>query len=530
MENAKPKALRAEKSWNADNRYQLKLIPMNVKNMAAMIGNLLKPGTTLSQRVARGGLWIFALQITIRLLGFVSTIILARILAPSDFGLFGIALMAMSALETFSQAGLGAALIQKEQDITPYLNTAWTVQVLRGVLLGLLLFITAPYVAAFFESHTAKPILQVIALSPLIRGFNNIGLVYFDKELQFHKNFAYWLTSSLANAIVAISAVLLLGNVWALIFGLLAGDIAQLTMSYIIHPYRPRPRFISGQFKELFNFGRWVFGSHIILYLVMQGDNILVGKLLGSSSLGFYRMAYQISSMPATEVTHVISQVTFPAYSKIQNDTHRLKEAFLKVFQITTFLSIPLVGLIFVFSSDFTRIFLGEKWQSMVPAMQILAFAGLLRSIEGTTGPVFVAIGKPVYDTLGQLLRLFILAIFIYSFTVNYGISGTSLSVVASFLVVTIYFIFIIIKVTGCRLIELSRLIFFPLISTLPAIVMIIIIETKFSIEIWGFFLLFLIFSLIYFVLIYLFNIFSNYKMWLFIKDQFNIFKSSLIL
>ena len=126
------------------------------------------PSTDLRARVIRGGFWVFGLRITNQFFGLARIIVLARLLAPADFGLFGIALLAMSALETFSQTGFSAALIQKKKDTGPYLDTAWTVQVIRGGVLALIAFLIAPYVAAFFDAPAARPILQVIALSMLL--------------------------------------------------------------------------------------------------------------------------------------------------------------------------------------------------------------------------------------------------------------------------------------------------------------------------------------------------------------------------
>jgi len=490
------------------------------------VTNLLKTDETLSQRVTRGGLWVFGLRISNRLLRFASTLILARVLAPTDFGLFGIALLAMAALDTFSQVGLNAALIQKKEDIAPYLDTAWTFQAIRGGLLALALFASAPYVAAFFDTPAAQPILQVIGLSILIRGFTNIGVIYFQKELEFHKQFVYEFSGTLANVGVAIGSVLLLRSVWALVFGLLAGNVAQLIASYYIHPHRPRLRFSWDQFQELFGFGKWVLGSSILIYLVTQGDNILVGKLLGVAALGFYQLAYQISNLPATEITHVISRVTFPAYAKLQTDMTKLKEAYLKVLQLTAFLSFPVAGLIFVLAPDFTRIFLGDKWLPMVPAMQVLLFAGLLRSIAATAGPIFIAVGKPLIDTQGQCLRLLLLLIFIYPLTTRYGFLGTSISVVVSILSVTSYFIFKVNHITKCRISQFVRMIFFPFLSMLLMIIIAVSIKINLDIKsIWGFMIVSILFSLIYLLFIYILDRLAIYPIMKLMKNQFAITK-----
>jgi O-antigen/teichoic acid export membrane protein len=367
----------------------------------------MRESNSLSQKVVRGGIWVFALRIVGRIFDLIRIVILARILVPYDFGLMGIALLTVAILETFSQTGFQEALIQKKNNIETYLDAAWTVLILRGLLLFAILSLIAPYAAVFFKVPQARPIIQVIGLSLLLGAFSNIGVIYFQKELEFNKQFVYQLSGTLADFIVAVSAALILRSVWALVFGLLAGAVVRLIVSYLIHPYRPHLSFDLKKTKELFGFGKWVLGSSILIFLITQGDDIFVGKLLGATMLGFYQMAYRISNMPATEITHVISQVTFPAYSKFQDNIPKLREAYLKVLQVTAFLSFPIAGLIFVLAPDFTKIFLGEKWMPMVPAMQVdadgagdagISFMGIDKNNRGNNGPN-ISSGKETRNT-----------------------------------------------------------------------------------------------------------------------------------
>jgi lipopolysaccharide exporter len=470
----------------------------------------------LRTRVVRGGFWVFALRITDRLFRLARTIVLARFLAPADFGLFGIALLAMSALETFSQTGFNVALIQKKGDTKPYLDTAWTVQVIRGIILALILFAIAPYVARFFEAPAAKPILQVIGLSVLFQGFVNIGVVCFQKELEFHKQFVYIFSGTFVDISVAISAAFLLRNVWALVFGLLAGNLVRMVVSYLIHPYQPRLRFNQQQFKELFGFGRWVLGSSILMFLITQGDDALVGKVLGVTALGFYQLAYTLSNLPATEISHVISQVTFPAYSKLQDNLPRLREAYLKVLQITAFLSFPITGLIFVLAPDFTKIFLGEKWMPMVPAMQVLVLWGLIRSMGATTGPIIYAVGRPKILTKYQLCQLIMLIILIYPFTMRWGILGASLAVLFTSVGANALAFYAAIKITNCGIYNFVRTVGFPLTSSLAAIL------SVFLLKVWWvvlntlliqFVLSLMLYSVVYIGTTYSFDRFSKFKL-----------------
>jgi len=432
---------------------------------------------SLSKRVVRGGIWVFAMRIANRSLGFIRTIILARLLAPHDFGLFGIAMLTIATLETFSQTGFQAALVQKKKNVEPYLDTAWTISAIRGIILFLILFSSAPLIANFFDSAQATLIIKVIAVSTLLSGFRNIGIIFFQKELEFNKQFLYEISATLVDLTVAIILAFMLRNVWALVWGGLAANFVRVFMSYIIHPYRPRIKFEKEKFQELFAFGKWVLGSSILVFLITQGDDIFVGKMLGVTALGLYQMAYLISNLPATEITHVISQVTFPAYSKLQDDLPKLREAYLKILQLTTFISIPFAGGIFIFAPEFTKIFLGDKWMPMVPAIQVLVLAGLLRSISATTGSVFQAVGKPEIVTKWQPVRLLVLAAVIYPFTLQWGILGTSLAVVSCNLISTIGFSVKVVRITQCDAGSFLKRIILPSINTLAAISIIVILK-----------------------------------------------------
>ena len=193
----------------------------------------MRESNSLSQKVVRGGAWVFALRIVHRIFDLIRIVVLARLLQPHDFGLLGIALLTLAILETFSQTGFGPALIQKKDSVEGYLNTAWTVSIIRGVALFIILYLIAPYAAGFFESPQAGPIIQVVGFTLLLGAFTNAGVIYFQKELQFNKQFVYELSATLADFVVAVSAALLLRSVWALVFGYLAAAVVRLIVSYL---------------------------------------------------------------------------------------------------------------------------------------------------------------------------------------------------------------------------------------------------------------------------------------------------------
>jgi len=484
----------------------------------------------LGRRVTRAGFWVFFLRIMEKVFGIVRLIIIARFISPNNFGLMGIALLTMSTLNTFSQTGFQQALIQKKGRIKKYLDSTWTFLIFRGIILFLILYFLAPYAATFFAAPEARLIIRVIALATLFSGFNNVGIIFFQKKLEFNKHFFYKLSGTLADFVVAVALAIILKNVWALVFGLLAGNFVRLIASYLLHPYRPKISFDFKNIAPLFHFGKWILGSSILIFLITQGDDIFLGKMLGVTALGFYQMAYKISNMPATEYSHLIATVMLPAYSKIQNNLLKLKEAYLQVLQLTTFLAVPIAGGIFVLAPEFVRIFLSGKWMPIVPVMQVLAIYGLLRAIGATTGVVFVSQGKPELRTKIQFVALIILAILIYPLTQRFGMVGTAMAVLIYVLITNPYAVYLVLRIIMVDKFDydrLSKIITFPLIGTL--IMMAVVFVLKKNIDLLG---IHLNLSILYFVLImmigiitylalaYLFDRFSNYKIWHLAREQ----------
>ena len=394
--------------------------------------NVLKARKTLPQKMVQGGAWISSIKIIRKVLSLIRLIIIGRILAPSDFGLMGIALLTMSALETFSTTGFSHALIQKKENTHNYLDAAWTVLIMRGFIIFIMLYLAAPYVAVFFHSPAVRPIIQVLAFTTFIHAFSNIGVVFFQKELEFNKVFISRFVGISTNFMVAILAALILRSVWALVLGLFAEKVVNLIVSYLIHPYRPHFSKDFGKAKELFGFGRWVLGSNILVFIGEHIDDIFVGRVLSAMALGFYQMAYRISNMIETEITQVISSVAFPAYAKIQDQKARLQKAYFRIMRLTLSISLPITAGMVLLAPEFTQIFLGDKWIPMVKAMQLLAVAGLIKSVVSTGSPLFSGSGHPNYEFYMQLTRGFIILLVIYPLIELMGISGAALGVILS--------------------------------------------------------------------------------------------------
>jgi O-antigen/teichoic acid export membrane protein len=428
-------------------------------------------------KAVRGGLWLFSLRITQQLLIVVRLVILARLLSPNDFGLMGMALLTMTVIESLTQTGFDIALIQRKERTEEYLDSAWTVEILRGLaLFGILQLLASP-AAGFFGSPDAEMLIRVVGLSLVFRGFLNIGTVYFRKELEFGKQFAFEFSGRVGDFIVAVVAGFILKNAWVLVLAYISADLIRVVASYVIHPYRPRFRLEVRKARELFDFGKWILGSSALVFFLNRGDKALVGRLLGATMLGLYEMAYKISNLSASEFTLVISQVTIPAYSKLQERIGRLREGYLRVLQVTAFLAIPLAGLIVVLAPEITRILLGEKWLAAIPAMRALALGGALRSIVATTGPVYMGTGNPRTMAKYQAVQLAILALLVFPLTRYWGIVGTALAVTLAAVIPSGLFLRGVIRITDCPAAAPLKLLAFPAAATAAACVPVVALK-----------------------------------------------------
>lgn len=393
------------------------------------------PTGTVVQRAVRSGLWVGATKFAVRFLEILMLIILARLLSPRDFGLLGIALLTLTITNSFTQMGLKQALIQqKRENVDSHLDTMWCLEIGRGVLIFSVLFLSAPYIAAFFSEPAATPLIRVLALGPILFGLRNPGVVYFQKNLHFHKEFLYKTCGSVTQFLVGVGYALYSPTVWALIFASVSKPFSKMFMSYLIHDYRPWPAFDMAAAKDLINFGKWITGSAILQWLYREGDDAFVGWFLSATALGFYQYAYRLADTPATEVSGIISKVTFPTYSTLQEDLDELRSALLQSTRFVSFLAFPIGFGIVLVAPSFVPLVLGPDWTPMILTMQILAIYGVVHAIARNFGELWKALGRPDLLVKTGILRVICIAIVIWPATARWGIEGTGFAITAVFI------------------------------------------------------------------------------------------------
>ena len=381
---------------------------------------------------------------TTRAIAFLKIIILARILSPSEFGLFGIASLILAFLEIFTETGINAFLIQEKSNIEKFVNTAWVISIVRGILISLLLLLSANFLTIFFDAPESKNLIYLIAVIPFLRGFINPSIVKFQKDLTFNKEFYYKTLSFVIDSGVAIWLAVTIKSASALVFGMIAGVIVELFISYLWIKPIPRLSFELDKLKLVLSRGKWITLWGILDYFYQHGDDIVVGKLLGTYSLGLYQTAYRVAILPVSEGGEIFNKVTFPVYVKIREDGDRLKRVFIKILITVAIFVIPFGLVLVLFPDWFVNTVLGIKWIEIVPVLPFLAIYAVLRAILGTSQSLFLALKKQKYVVYTLLVALAGMAIFIVPLVNNYGILGAGISALLGWLLaipVIIYFI-----------------------------------------------------------------------------------------
>jgi len=289
--------------------------------------------------VARGVVLVVGMRWTDRLIGFVSTLILARILLPEDFGIVAMASVIVGLIDMLMDLGVGSALVQNKHAAREEFDTAWTVRLLQSVFVALLLWLAAPISAEYFRDERVLDVVRVMALTTLISSFENIGIVAFQKNMEFGRDFWFFFIRRITGFLVTIALAFWLHSYWAMVFGALAGRIAGVVVSYWMHDYRPRLSF--SRLGKIWSFSQWILVRNFAFYGVMQIDKLLVGRRTDAATVGSYSLANDIAAMPTTELLAPISRVLFPVFVDVAHDAEKLRAAFCKAIGVQSLVALP---------------------------------------------------------------------------------------------------------------------------------------------------------------------------------------------
>jgi lipopolysaccharide exporter len=388
----------------------------------------------LGIRMAKGAAWMIALRFAIRGIGLVSMIILARLLVPADFGLVAIATALAGALAAMSEFGFQVALIQNQAAGRRHYDTAWTLGIVRGLVVAGALAASASPLAALFSDPRLKPVLLVLALGVIITAFENIAVVDFRRDLHFKMEFVYRGLAKITSAIVTIPLAIVLRSYWALVSGMVAGQLGGVLLSYLMCSYRPRPCLAA--WRELIRFSKWLLLNNILYFAYHRVDTFVIGRFVGAQPLGLFRMAHEIASLPTTEMVAPIRAAILPGYAKLASDQERLRASFAATFGTIVMMAVPVAVGIGLTADPLVRLILGEKWLQAIPLLEVLCIAGAVNVCTANTWPVFIALGRPWINTALTALGIVVLIPLLLWSVPRAGTVGAAWSLVAAAAVV----------------------------------------------------------------------------------------------
>lgn len=364
-------------------------------------------------------------------------IILARLLNPSDFGLLGMVTVFTGFIQLFNDFGFGAALIQKQDADDLDFNSVFWFNLITGIVFFVLLTISASFIANFYNKPQISLLVKLVAWVFIIQALGYVQFTRYRKELNFKSLFIIESLSMLFSGLVALIMAYRGFGVYSLISQVLVSSVVTLFCLWIFSTWKPRFQFSKLRIQSLLKFSMPLMGSTAMGYALGNVDKILIGRFLGAPSLGIYTRAYSLMVFPVGQISGVISQVMFPSFAQIQDDKERIKGIYLKLNNVISAITFPIMAGAFVFAEPFILLVLGEQWREMIPIFKILTFIGALQSVGTLVGNIFMALGEM---KLYFKVNLFSGLIFVVAsiIGVNFGLLGVTISLLLATLIVAI--------------------------------------------------------------------------------------------
>lgn len=349
----------------------------------------------LARATVRGVAWLYLAFAVGKGLVFLSTIILARLLVPADFGLLALGLLAIGILDGLRGLGVGAALIYRKEDPERAASIAFMISLAVALVLTAVVLFGAPLVGRFFHEPRLVAVLRVLSASLMLSALASVPEALLRKELAFRRRILPELGKTAVKGLSSVLLALAGLGVWSLVGGQLAGAMTATLLFWRVCRWRPRLTFDRAIARDLLGYGTQIVLVALLGTVLKNVDYLLIGRRLEASQLGYYTIAFRVPDLFIVSLCAVVSQVLFPAFAKLQNDGAALRRGFLTTLRYAVLVTAPLgIGMAIV-APDFVEVFYTSRWAAAIPVMQALAVYSLLQSVSYNAGDVYKAIGRP---------------------------------------------------------------------------------------------------------------------------------------
>jgi O-antigen/teichoic acid export membrane protein len=349
----------------------------------------------------RGIPWTLLTYGATRVVTVLTTLVLARLLAPADFGLFAMATLGMELLSVFSGLWLGAALIVRPDMDARAEGTVLTLLIGMGALLAFALGLLSPAMAAFFGEPRLAGIVALLAAVLLVSGVNWFYDTLLQRELAFRRRFACQLVRTLIFSTVALALGVAGAGVWSLVVAYLAGHVANGLALLALTPYRVRPAFDRVEARRITRSGRGFLAQDFATFVGENADYLAVGRVLGPAQLGFYAMAFRQAELPHYAIAEPVGKVTFPAFTQMRHRSEDVRPAFLNALRLMALVTVPVGVVLSAAAVPFAVALFGPEWRPMAAPLAILGVWAVMRPLQVTVGNLLNSMARA--DVYGRV-------------------------------------------------------------------------------------------------------------------------------
>ena len=348
----------------------------------------------LKTQTIQGLQWSGISQVSRQAWQLVTSAILARLLSPADYGLLGMAVVFAGFAGIFLNLGFSISLVQRPQLDERHINSVFALNLAMGLLLAGIMMGAAPIIARFYHEPRLTLMVCVLALNFIITGFQSVPSLLLTREMRFRSLAIRDMLAQFISGIVALTLAFLGCGVWSLVVQMLTASLLGTVLVWLLLPQRPRPIFNGAALREMWKVSGNYLGSNVINYWSRNADSLLIGKYLGKIEVGIYSRAYSLMLLPLSQITSIVSQVMFPALSRIQDDHEKVRRVYLKALRMIAFITFPMMTGLFVVAEPFILVLCGPKWLAAVPVLKIFCLVGLAQSVGTTAGWIFTSQGR----------------------------------------------------------------------------------------------------------------------------------------
>lgn len=339
--------------------------------------------------------WIGFFRAAAKLIVFFKIILAYRYLSPRDVGVYGLAMIALGLLEQLTETGVNIIIVKEKRPLSYYLDTAFLVSIGRGAIIALVLLASSFFLPTFFNDPLLFPLMLVVSVIPLIKGFINPAVAQYQKDLKFEIDSILRLFPIFTDVVFSMIFVYFYRTAFALLCALVVSAILEVVVSFVfIRPW-PKLAFKKDVFYAIVNPGKWVNMAGIITFAEQNFDNVIVGKMLGSTVLGYYQTAFNLSRSLIAEIGLTFSQVLLPIYGKMGGESDRLKSAVKRVILPAALIMIvPIILLNIPLFQEILLYFLRPKWRPMIPLLPYLSIAAWFTGMNLLFNPLYLVKNK----------------------------------------------------------------------------------------------------------------------------------------